>query len=80
MVQVILRLIDHKRVLPNSQLPAAQKESQRSKTDDTDTSSLIGHMNKNNQLFVRQSEVNKINNHFNIYYLNRLQFYKRKID
>ena len=43
-------------------------------------SNEIGFKNERGQLCIRSSEVAKIQAHFKVYYLNRLQFYKRQLD
>lgn len=81
-VQVILRLIDPKRVIDTQKQIKRQDDLERNDHQgatgvDDMYGNDIGFKNDKDQLCIRNSEVKKIQNHFNVYYLNRLQFYKR---
>lgn len=80
LLQVILRLIDPKRVIDvqktHRQHDLERNEHQAAGSDDIYANEL-GFLNEKGQLCVRTSEVQKIQSHFKVYYLNRLQFYKR---
>lgn len=88
MAQVILRLIDSKRVLnysqrmkPEQQTPMKTKMLKLERTEGTrengndqsdSQAGEIGFINHKDQFCVRQHEVNKIQGHFNAFYINRL--------
>ena len=88
LLQVILRLIDAKRVVdvPKhvSNRPADMERNEVQSATVAKEESYIGNemgfLNEKQQLCVRSSEVQKIQNHFHVYFLNRLQFYKRQLD
>lgn len=82
LVQVILRLIDPRRVIDTSKRMDRQTDLERNEHQGATIANEIyvneiGFKNDRDQLCVRASEVQKIQSHFKVYYLNRLQFYKR---
>ena len=93
-VQVILRLIDLKRVIDVSKLSQVNGqarqdldrnggEHQGATAEEMTPSAVfgeIGFKNERGQLCVRTTEVQKIQSMFNVYYLNRLQFYKQQLE
>ena len=77
-VQVILRLIDAKRVIS---IPEVNLDGQRSENQGTFfEQGEIGFQNSKDEFCVRASEVQKIQSHFNIFYLNKLQFQGKQLD
>lgn len=83
LIQVILRLIDPKRVVDVQKLNSRVADLERNEHQGTTTladdiyNNDIGFKNDRGQICIRTTEVQKIQSHFNIYYLNRLQFYKK---
>jgi hypothetical protein len=70
LVQVILRLIDPKRVL--NVAPKDLKQDFQSANQELDQTERMGFKNTKDQFCIRHCEVPKIQSHFNIFYLNKL--------
>lgn len=64
----------------NRQTDLERNEHQSATMADDIYGNEIGFKNDKDQLCIRANEVQKIQTHFKVYYLNRLQFYKRQLD
>jgi hypothetical protein len=71
LVQVILRVIDSKRVLNVAPKDPVETQSASQEMNETDK---IGFRNNRDQYCIRHGEVQKLQSHFKIFYLNSLQF------
>jgi hypothetical protein len=71
LVQVILRVIDSKRVLNVAPKDPVETQSASQEMNETDK---IGFRNNRDQYCIRHCEVQKLQSHFKIFYLNSLQF------
>ena len=74
--QVISRLIDAKRIL---NVPSKADHAEDGQRSETNTGSYIDHSesgfyNSKNEFCLKMNEVPKLQNYFNVFYLNRLQF------
>lgn len=76
MAQVVSRLIDPKRVL---NVPPEHQVSTDGQRLDSDASN-VGFINAKDQFCLRQCEVPRVQAHFNIFYMNRLQWQGKQLE
>jgi len=79
-LQVVLRLIDIKRVIDAPPAVNHLSSDQRSETPNKTDISDIGFLNSKNEFCIRHLEVPKIQAHFKIFYLNRLQHQGKQLE
>ena len=65
---------------PRRDLERNGGEHQGATAEDISNFGEIGFKNDRGQLCIRTTEVQKLQGMFNVYYLNRLQFYKRQLE
>ena len=76
MAQVVSRLIDPKRVL---NVPPEHQVSTDGQRLDSDASN-VGFINAKDQFCLRQCEVPRVQAHFNVFYMNRLQWQGKQLE
>ena len=76
MAQVVSRLIDPKRVL---NVPPEHQVSTDGQRLDSDASN-VGFINAKDQFCLRQCEVARVQAHFNVFYMNRLQWQGKQLE